>query len=676
MIVGSQLEKAQLENKATNPATQAEGLIYYNTTNKKPVIDDGVSVSEIQLEKHLESTLDSKNLKGKVAARDTYANLLALPRVAGLLYEATDLGSVLFDDGTNLNEIGGAGNGSVNTFHQQIFETEGESYFSTIDGSWTKEDETTAQLRGTRSVKFTQVVGSLGARQVSEIIELEEDQKGSKCGHFFRYKTANSEYYEVTIEESDDGTTFTKVPNSKELILVESKRSGAIYYIPKETSTHVRLSFKVLVESVGHELIVDSIEATTNPLQTVMFDYTRDSVKYSPVVDIVGTVTSSQAFYYKVANKAKFTGQVVIGSTASGSLNLSLPEGILFDSSNLPTTNSSFGKLGEARWYNASAPSNGQKLWVCYNADDKFFFKEEDGTPFDGTFLDNGDSIYYDFEAPIQGWSAYGEGVVTDGQPIKSVTFSAQRTTSQTLANGASTVIQYNNIINDSHSGWNGVDRYIVPEDGDYQVQVFSEFSPNSSGVRQVNVTGTAIAYDGNLSSGSGTILDGQVLLTNLSKGYEIIVDQFQNSGVSLNAGNSGGVYNRIEIFKINPSTDITVISPFKTEITTGTEYKTGEVIDGKDVYEYVYELSADIGGNSSAANIVDVSSLSIGKPIGHTKYFNNGWLIDSGHFDNGAAANFGFLIYFDEDANMIRATVENNWIIGTGTTIRFKYTK
>ncbi len=98
--IWGQLERAQLENLAADPSGGVSGRVFFNATDKRVRVDDGVAVQDVPF-----SGVPASNVNKLVVPAATKATLDGLTRVAGNVLYATDEQKFYGDDGGALNEF-------------------------------------------------------------------------------------------------------------------------------------------------------------------------------------------------------------------------------------------------------------------------------------------------------------------------------------------------------------------------------------------------------------------------------------------------------------------------------------------------------------------------------------------------------------------------------------------
>ena len=110
----SELFKAAMENIAAFPATLKKGLMYFDSTNNRPGIDDGTDVSQLMLEKHLpEARRDTKVQLTEDANVEVEGTLTSSKGGTGINDLTGQTGKALVvnatEDGYDLADAGGGG---------------------------------------------------------------------------------------------------------------------------------------------------------------------------------------------------------------------------------------------------------------------------------------------------------------------------------------------------------------------------------------------------------------------------------------------------------------------------------------------------------------------------------------------------------------------------------------
>lgn len=134
--------------------------------------------------------------------------------------------------------------------------------------------------------------------------------------------------------------------------------------------------------------------------------------------------------------------------------------------------------------------------------------------------------------------------------------FKGSRSATQSILTNTGTNIQFDNIEVDSASGWDGTETYVIPEDGDYLVNVYIHLTDNTSGTRQLSVIINGVFNNLEyLAAPAENLLNlnGTRIFRGLSAGDRLNIRVAQTSGVTLNIGfgADNSAYNYVEIVQL-----------------------------------------------------------------------------------------------------------------------------
>lgn len=611
--------------------------------------------------------------------QDTKANLdvYATTATNGQLAFATDLKKLYQVVDNALVEVGaGAGGvGSPFTYYVEDFEDNDATNFS-VSGSTVVSNQTVNPLYDDRSIQLRHTSADAGDTVLYDVaIPVQQGQK--ETFNYFKLgvysPTANADaVYRLKILESTDDITYNDVPNYS-LDFTASTDVEIINLPFKFDSTSEFLKFKIEIlqaTSLAQEdLFIDNAQFTTDGITTITFDNNTEVQSFTPTwtnVTNVGDTVNNGRFQYQ-GDRLIGTASLVLGATASisGPLILTLPDNVQIDSNKLAFgtgTEQLFGEgliddVTDVPYIAKARRSSATQIEIgfVFNNDGVnrgvYFGQTSATNPFT---WDTNDSITITFEVPVLGRSAKGTGVVTQGQLQNNVVENILPASVSTSGDIAS--LQFDNLEVDA---WYEITGQVAMNSQDADSTQLDFFSGASR-------TGTQYAqsrYDPNPSSAVGINVQA------VSFKFQALSDTlYANAVVNANnqvTGNGLKSATYLQLQKVNA--EVSVISPFKTEITTGTEYQTGEVIDGKLVYEYVYEVPSDI---TSTATIV-ANPVGIVNPVGHNNATGNLWDIYR-NFD-GTSASY---VYYDDSTGNIEGFISGSFKIGAGVIIRFKYTK
>lgn len=190
----------------------------------------------------------------------------ALKVILGIAKSATEL---VINGGLGIKPGGAGGSGGgLDIFYTEDFASTSASDLQ-VTGTITVADETVNPIAGAKSIKITQVAGSLGAIVKSKAADLglvlDINQKDNLISLKGRYK------YDGLASEIDfviyDETNAAELGR---LSLVPSEAVKTFRLLANTISTTATLSyyFEVAVENIGAVLEIDNIEGQVNPLPT------------------------------------------------------------------------------------------------------------------------------------------------------------------------------------------------------------------------------------------------------------------------------------------------------------------------------------------------------------------------------------------------------------------------
>lgn len=569
------------------------------------------------------------------------------PEEGDCVYNSDDQTYNLYD-GTQWNLIAGGGAGSLNSYYQETFEKNGQEVFS-VSGVTTVANETANPLFGDRSIALTQVSGSVNDTILYDVsVPIQQGQQDSLNAVKLNFYTATASptgIYRLKAIESDDDVTYTDVDASLDFEASSETKVVQLEFKPKSTSQFLKFKIEVITENIGEVLIIDNAEFVTNPLTSITFDNITEWAIGTPnILQGLGSITSDFFIWRRNRSNLEMMGSFITGTVTPSELQVGFPT----EAGSISASSDIGGRVLVGNWGNNNASAD--SFLPNTVAGDTFINlgRATIGAATASSILNSSEYQSFSVSVPIEEWSATGSGVVSEGQstPYETKTLSSSFTSlgiiseltfdNLTIGNDydlnlALNLFRLNTTSNskDIQFRINGVDEgYNLP----YQDSPATDVFPQISFSKRVKATATSISVE---------------------------ILGLNNLGVS---SGSDRTY-----FQVIPVNNPTVISPLKTEITTGQEYETGEIIDGKKVYEYVYEVPSDITTTST----ILVNPVGIVDPVGHINYAGGAWGIHSVQIGSDGAT-----VWYDISNGNIGAIILGTHKIGAGTIIRFKYTK
>ena len=206
--------------------------------------------------------------------QDTQANLetYASSAANGQMCFATDTKQMYQVLDGALAPVGG-GSGSLDTFLTDTFEVAGVSDYTSGNNAafdnggtlvGTLADDTTTNISGTQSLKYTQASGSLNDFIKSPLIPIDKKQQGQTVGLELYYTySGNSDDLKI-VGYDDTGSEVMTL--SSNLIKASSKAQRLSVQFPvPSSSANLAYGIQVVSETIGAILVIDDVQMSTNP---------------------------------------------------------------------------------------------------------------------------------------------------------------------------------------------------------------------------------------------------------------------------------------------------------------------------------------------------------------------------------------------------------------------------
>lgn len=253
-----------------------------------------------------------------------------------------------------------------------------------------------------------------------------------------------------------------------------------------------------------------------------------DWVSYTPtVVTNSGTMTNYTATgkWKRIGDTAKFVGDITFTGAAGtwSVVKVSLPSGMAMDTSKMwPTPTERI--LGKASFLDAGTTLYGMGP-VTYNSTTNVTLSTTSANGATAPVLsmavqgtvpftwNTGDSISFQFEAPISGWSS---NVQLSSDAGNSYVLTDITATTQALTANVTNIVF--STVNKDTSGSFSSTTFTVPSPGDYLVNLYGNFSANAGIDAYVN----GVSKRRVLSSGAAGTFGGSAVLINLLAGQAV----------------------------------------------------------------------------------------------------------------------------------------------------------
>jgi hypothetical protein len=442
--------------------------------------------------------------------KNTRTNLNALTRKEGTLVYDTDGDKVLYDDGTNLKELG-SGGGELNFLQLANASWDGENGtagFATYkdaaqsrpqDGtggspSVTITTSNTTPLSGNNSLIISKPSGNLQGEGVSVNFAIDRASRARVLKIEFDYlvnsgtfnagtNTADSDLivyiYDVDANQLIEPSTFKLYANATN---IADRFSG--YFQTSAASTNYRLIFHVATtNSSAWSLKVDNVVVA--PSKYVYGTPITDWVEYTPTFNSgfsVGTGGGvfNKWYWRRVGDSIQVRGSFKFGSSGfsmgSSYFFASLPSGRAFDFTKIPF---GFDRIGVFDCFDEGGTNQREVGTIVIDGTSNTFHfaarrisdnisnRVQSNFPFT---WGAGDEFFCQLEAPIQGWSSSVK--MSDGYDGREIVCRAYRNTDQSVnTNGNSVKVQFSHVEIDTTNSFDvSNNRWICPSAGYYRI--------------------------------------------------------------------------------------------------------------------------------------------------------------------------------------------------------------
>jgi hypothetical protein len=210
---------------------------------------------------------------------------------------------------------------------------------------------------------------------------------------------------------------------------------------------------------------------------------TSSTLSITPVS--FGTLGYSDYRSYRIGDRWYFRGVFKSGTNSGSTASITLPAGIVIDSSKLYTTAvQAVGHWREA--LNAAGPTsevatNSGPIFYDGSTTGSLFFAYQSGSNVwvkatASGLLANNDSISLEFDIPVAGWSS--QTTLSADSDTRVVAFEADTQTPTGTISGAYNIAKFGTVTKDTHGGYNtSTGLYTVPVSGYYAVSATLEIT-------------------------------------------------------------------------------------------------------------------------------------------------------------------------------------------------------
>lgn len=517
------LEKAQLENVSADLSNTLAGLIWFNTTDSRAKFYDGSAIRAI-VDENSTQTLTGKTFTAGVitasavsgdinlgtatatnrivVAKETRANLEALPRISGAVYYVTDEDIYVGDDGLNLVELGSGGAGGINYTLNPDAETNANDHTAYKDSASEVPDDavggaptlavarsTVNPLVGKASFEITKPASNTQGEGINVgNKDFDEADKGKIQIMSFEYDGSNANYndgdFRVFFKDETNGVIYRV--NGEDI-----KGGRGTHYARVQVPIDCDNGSLVLHCAASHSdaFTFKYDRVFFGPQNVVHGTIIEDWKDYTPTGDWGGVNYVGK--YRRVGDSLEVIATCTLLGGVAGNFSISLPPGLSIDTSKLSEANFKL-PLGIARATDSGVgEANGFVSYYTQTAVQVETWRltsssESTGdllvsNTFPWTFTTN-DTVNVNFRVPIAGWSS---NTITSEDFGGRDIYAIYNSNSGEVIN-SSTDVPFSTKEEDSTGSWNG-SQFIVPETGNYFIE--GQITVTSSSGLNVNLT-------------------------------------------------------------------------------------------------------------------------------------------------------------------------------------------
>jgi len=340
--------------------------------------------------------------------------LAALTRKQGTVVYDTTANSLLVDDGTNLNAIGG-GAGELNMVSVGSSSATGwtAATGATVGTTSTAGDLPLASMVSTA----LQITSGTGISTESTLAQTNRYSFTTPASYAVKTKVelwmrpgtnfANNEWtvsiYAGSTRQAltTDSSSFTYLPNANGKFTTYFDAVASTAYTVRFTRT-VNGGTNAAVLNVANVIVGPGIQ----PQGAVV----GSGISYTPTFNGFGTVTSPAVKWFRTGSRMKVSGRFVMGTTTATQARMYLPAGVTAS-----TSTGAYSVVGSWKWNDGGALAEKTgPLGIGMGADyvtfgrDNYSTSASVETGYDGSVLFTSNTIYIEFEVEIADWAGSG----------------------------------------------------------------------------------------------------------------------------------------------------------------------------------------------------------------------------------------------------------------------------
>jgi len=273
------------------------------------------------------------------------ATLDALTRKEGNCWWASDLDKVFCDDGTTLQEQGGGGAGLVNYITNPDFEVNDDGWDTYDDGSVAEPVDCDGgfaftNLEGQQLGLWNRGAGDRRGEGIRFPFTIDGDQKNKTLDVSFSYGNTSFTDDDIQVFIYDiENAKLIPVGNPSTVVATENNGRVQTTFISSDSFTYRLCLHITTVNAVNWGFEVDRFRV--GPQEFVETTPQTDWVAVNDPTSLLGTgwgtVTLISAFQKRVGDRLFFWATWKNGTVIANSANMSLPDGLIADSTKLST---------------------------------------------------------------------------------------------------------------------------------------------------------------------------------------------------------------------------------------------------------------------------------------------------------------------------------------------------
>ncbi len=495
-----QLEKAQLENTTSDTASHPKGMITYRTDLNQAKISNGTAykllIDEDSTQSLSNKTYANPSITGAITSAQTTTP--ANPASgSNKLYFKADGKLYTLDSAGNEAMVGsGTGgvknlitNGNADDTSSSIFVPYADAASTRpVDGTGGSPTVTTSMttstpLDGAKSFLLTKPAANVQGQGWAVPFTVDPAYRAKSLKISVDYIVNSGTFvaggsstesdviwyiYDVTNSQLIEPSNIKMFSNNSSI----SDKFEATFQSSATGSSYRLIAHVQSVSALAYELKVDNI--IVSPQTYVFGTPVTDSKTITPALTNLGFTAGVNVLeYWRVGDKLFGRGffSYSSGTGSASNLFLTLPEGLVIDTTKLGSTINSLNHAGQWSWYDDAGSSG--------TLDDNFGPIAYDSTTTIGfripntsnRFLTNvmttNDTFSYSFSVPIVGWSSSTQ--MSDSASTRVVAFDASSPTSTHNSSTAKVTGWVKNV--DTHGAFDSVNnRYIAPVSGNYRI--------------------------------------------------------------------------------------------------------------------------------------------------------------------------------------------------------------